>query len=73
VAYVVHRGPAGVATAERVLADLLDAYGRRPDELSWYLASMFLRRAPRPFRYLEGDWPTGVETMVTAAEDALGW
>jgi ATP-binding cassette subfamily B protein len=73
VAYVVRGEPAHLVTAANVLEALLDGYGERPSAMSWYLATMFLRRAPRPFRYFEPEWPEGVEAMVDAAEDALSW
>jgi hypothetical protein len=53
---------------------------RRPDRspqavrflfYSWYLATMILRRAARPFRYFEPDWRPRVGQMVAAAEGAL--
>jgi hypothetical protein len=70
VAYAVRADPAPPA-AEGVLDDLIRGYGRRPPALGWYLATMMLRRAPRPFRYFEPGWPAGVEAMVGAAEEAL--
>ena len=73
IAYVVRGAPAHLVTAEGVLEALLDGYGSRPRAMSWYLATMLLRRAPRPFRYFEPEWPDGVEAMVDAAEDALSW
>jgi ATP-binding cassette subfamily B protein len=70
-AYLVygHRGDLDAALA--TLEDLVGGYGDRPPHLSWYLATMILRRAPRPFRYFELDWRPRVEQMVAAAEDAL--
>ena len=56
----------------RCLDDLIDGYGERPQHLSWYLATMILRRAARPFRYFEPDWRPRVEEMVASAEEALG-
>jgi Ser/Thr protein kinase RdoA (MazF antagonist) len=50
---------------------LLEGYGARPKGLPWYLATMLLRRAPRPFRYMEPAWPQGVKAMVARAEEAL--
>jgi ATP-binding cassette, subfamily B, bacterial len=50
---------------------LLEGYGARPEGLPWYLATMLLRRAPRPFRYMEPGWPQGVKAMVARAEAAL--
>ena len=66
--YLIRGGVADVEPALGTLASLLEGYGRRPPELSWYLATMVLRRAPRPFRYQDADWPAGVEAMVAAAE-----
>jgi aminoglycoside phosphotransferase (APT) family kinase protein len=73
MAYVVRAEPGVSPEADRVLAALLDGYCRRPRDMSWYLATMILRRAPRPFRYFEPDWPSRVETMVHIAEEARGW
>jgi ABC-type multidrug transport system fused ATPase/permease subunit len=73
VAYLVYGEASDLAGAERVLDELVAAYGERPTGMSWYLATMILRRAPRPFRYQEPDWVTRVERMVDAAEEALWW
>jgi aminoglycoside phosphotransferase (APT) family kinase protein len=73
VAYLVYGRPSDLEAAETVLEDLVTAYGERPPEMSWYLATMILRRAPRPFRYQEPDWRARVEGMVDAAEEALWW
>lgn len=73
VAYVLGPEPRDLLPAERALDLLLDGYGGRPDALEWYLATMFLRRAPRSFRYFEPEWPERVEAMVGAAEAALSW
>jgi ATP-binding cassette, subfamily B, bacterial len=67
-AYLVRGGPADLDEALEVLDTLLEGYGERPQELSWYLATMLLRRAPRPFRYQDEHWPDRVERMVAAAE-----
>jgi ATP-binding cassette, subfamily B, bacterial len=67
-AYLVSGGVADVEAAFGTLASLLEGYGQRPPELPWYLATMVLRRAPRPFRYQDEDWPERVERMVAAAE-----
>jgi hypothetical protein len=72
-AYVLGGDGADLTAVERVLDNLLSGYGRRPDAMSWYLASMILRRAPRPFRYFEPEWPERVAGMVEAAEQTLGW
>jgi hypothetical protein len=68
VAYAASREDADPAA---VLDGLLAGYGRRPDALRWYLAANLLRRAERPFRALEEDWPARVEALVAAAARAL--
>jgi ATP-binding cassette subfamily B protein len=73
IAYVVCGEPAQLVTGETVLYALLDQYGPWPHAMNWYLATMLLRRAPRPFRYFEREWRERVETMVDAAEAALSW
>jgi ATP-binding cassette subfamily B protein len=71
-AYLV-RGEAGdLERAESVLESLLEGYGARPPAMDWYLATMILRRAPRPFRYLDEHWPDRMQEMVRAAESACG-
>jgi hypothetical protein len=50
---------------------LLDAYGRRPPYVPWYLANHLLRRARRPFVRFTPGWPAEVEERVAAAEAAL--
>jgi ATP-binding cassette subfamily B protein len=70
LAYLVRGDPADLDAALAVLEILLDGYGDRPEELSWYLATMILRRSPRPFRYQDERWPERVGEMVTAAERA---
>lgn len=73
LAYLVYGGPSDLAAAEGVLGELVAGYGARPSGMNWYLATMILRRAPRPFRYQVPDWPVRVEAMVDAAEEALWW
>ena len=68
-AYLVRGRRADLEVALEALDRLVSAYKRPLPGLRWYLASMILRRSARPFRYLEGDWPTLVEGMVQAAED----
>jgi aminoglycoside phosphotransferase (APT) family kinase protein len=70
-AYLVRGQPDDLAAAARTMEALLEGYGRRPEAVSWYLATMILRRAPRPFRYVEPDWPDRVHTLLGAAEEAL--
>jgi ATP-binding cassette subfamily B protein len=70
-AYAVYGGADDLANALVVLDELIDGYGERPPHLSWYLATMILRRAPRPFRYFVSDWRPRVEGMVASAEAAL--
>jgi aminoglycoside phosphotransferase (APT) family kinase protein len=60
------------ADPDAVVEGLLAGYGDgEPDGLRWYLSASLLRRAERPFRSLEEDWPAHVEELVTAAERAL--
>ena len=54
-----------------MLDGLLDGYGAPPEALDWYLSACLLRRAERPFRALEEDWPARMEELVDAAEAAL--
>jgi hypothetical protein len=70
-AYFVLGGDGDLDAARAALDDLVFGYGERPPHLSWYLATMVLRRAARPFRYFELDWRPRVERMVAAAEEAL--
>jgi ATP-binding cassette, subfamily B, bacterial len=70
LAYLVRGDRADLDAALPVLELLLEGYGERPEELSWYLATMILRRSPRPFRYQDEHWPERVEQMVAAAERA---
>jgi ABC-type multidrug transport system fused ATPase/permease subunit len=58
--------PAGVLDA------LVDGYGARPEALRWHLSALMLRRAERPFRTLQEDWPARAEELVAAADAALG-
>jgi hypothetical protein len=57
--------------ADSALAGMVGAYGERPAALAWYLSTMILRRAGRPFRYFEPAWPSHVAGMVAASEEAL--
>jgi ATP-binding cassette subfamily B protein/subfamily B ATP-binding cassette protein MsbA len=70
-AYLVLGGPGDLDEATEVLDELLEGYGDHPAGLQWYLATCILRRAPRPFRYLDEHWPERVEGMVAASEAAL--
>jgi ATP-binding cassette, subfamily B, bacterial len=72
LAYLIRGDAADLGSAFAVLDLLLEEYGERPEELSWYLATMILRRSPRPFRYQDERWPERVAAMVAAAERALG-
>jgi thiamine kinase-like enzyme len=67
-AYLVRGDDDDLERAEATVEDLVDGYGDRPEALDWYLATMVLRRAPRPFRYLDEHWPHRVQGMVRAAE-----
>lgn len=69
-AYLVLGGPGDLERARVVLEDLLEGYGERPPGLDWYLATSILRRAPRPFRYLDDHWPELLEGMLAASEEA---
>ncbi len=68
VAYAATREDADPAA---VLDGLLAGYGDRPEALQWYLAANLLRRAERPFRALEEDWPARVEALVAGAARVL--
>lgn len=57
--------------AAETLDALVDAYGRRPAGVGWYLAIHLLGRARRPFTRLMPDWPERIDERVTAAEMAL--
>jgi aminoglycoside phosphotransferase (APT) family kinase protein len=70
--YAAHAASHEGADPAAVLDGLLSAYGSRPEGLAWYLSASLLRRAERPFRTLEEDWPGRVEELVDAAERALG-
>jgi hypothetical protein len=70
-AYLVYGRPGDLQAALATLDDLVSGYGVRPPHLSWYIATMILRRAPRPFRYFEPDWRPRVDQMVAAAEGAF--
>jgi ATP-binding cassette, subfamily B, bacterial len=69
-AYFVRGGRGDLDAALAALDDLSVGYGSRPPHLFWYLATMILRRAARPFRYFEPDWRPRVGQMVAAAEGA---
>jgi hypothetical protein len=71
LSYLVRGDRSDLETALTVLELLLDGYGTWPPELSWYLATMILRRSPRPFRYQDDCWPERIEEMVAAAERAF--
>jgi ATP-binding cassette, subfamily B, bacterial len=56
-----------------VLDGLLTGYdAERPYGLDWYLSASLLRRAERPFRSLEEDWPERIDALVESAERPLG-
>jgi alpha-maltose-1-phosphate synthase len=65
---MVRGDPGDLEAALGVLDMVVEGYAGRPDELSWYLATTILRRAPRPFRRQEEQWPQRIEEMVAAAE-----
>jgi alpha-maltose-1-phosphate synthase len=70
-AELVGGDPADLDPALAVLDRVVEGYARRPEELSWYLATTILRRSPRPFRRQEDEWPQRIEEMVAAAERVL--
>jgi hypothetical protein len=63
--------PDDLESAATTLDVLVDAYGRRPPGVTWYLATYLLRRTRRPFTRLQEDWPDAIEERVRAAELAL--
>jgi aminoglycoside phosphotransferase (APT) family kinase protein len=69
--YAAHAAAHEGADPRAVLDGLLAGYGHNPGGLDWYLAAALLRRAERPFRVLEEDWPARVEELVDAADRAL--
>jgi aminoglycoside phosphotransferase (APT) family kinase protein len=71
VAHLVDGRTDDLDSAALALGGLVQGYGERPRGVSWYLATSILRRSPFPFRFMEPRWPTRVENMVAAAEEAL--
>jgi hypothetical protein len=71
LAYLVRGDQSDLDAALAVLELVLEGYGERPEGLPWYLATMILRRSPRPFRYQDERWPERLEEMVAAAERAF--
>jgi len=71
VAHLVNGDADDLDSAALALGGLVQGYGRRPRGVSWYLATSILRRSPFPFRFMQPQWPTRIENMVTAAEEAL--
>jgi ABC-type multidrug transport system fused ATPase/permease subunit len=63
--------PGDLESAHELLDALVEGYGRRPDGLSWYLASAILCQAQFPFRHVQADWPELVEALVGDAERAV--
>jgi Phosphotransferase enzyme family len=63
--------PDDLPNAAAALDVLVDAYGRRPPGVTWYLATYLLRRTRRPFTRLKEGWPDAVEERLRAAELAL--
>jgi hypothetical protein len=63
--------PDDLESAATALDALVDAYGRRPPGVAWYLATYLLRRTRRPFTRLQDDWSDAVEERLRAAELAL--
>ncbi len=70
-AHLVNGGSEDLRAAAQALAGLAEGYGARPRGVSWYVATSILRRSPFPFRFMEPHWPTRIENMVFAAEEAL--
>jgi aminoglycoside phosphotransferase (APT) family kinase protein len=70
--YAAHAASHDGDDPEEVLDRLIAGYGARPQGLRWFLSASLLRRAERPFRALEEDWPAHVEELVEKAERALG-
>jgi ATP-binding cassette, subfamily B, bacterial len=60
-----------LATGLEALESLVDGYGRRPQDMSWYLATAILRRSTHPFRYFDEHWSERVEGFGRAAEAVL--
>jgi hypothetical protein len=69
-AHTVRGNLSDLGTAERVVDDLVVGYGAAPPGLAWYLATSILRRAAKPFRHLERQWPERVAAILEAAEAA---
>jgi ATP-binding cassette, subfamily B, bacterial len=65
------RDGAGADTARAVLDGLLEGYRARPAGLRWHLSAALLRKAERPFRNFEPDWPERVGEIVESADAAL--
>ena len=65
------RDAGGAGAAHAVLDGLLEGYRSRPAGLRWHVAAALLRKAERPFRNLEPDWPERVDELVQAADAAL--
>jgi ABC-type multidrug transport system fused ATPase/permease subunit len=57
--------------AQELLDALVEGYGQRPDDLSWYLATAILCVAQFPFRHVHADWPELIEALVGDAERAV--
>jgi thiamine kinase-like enzyme len=70
VASLVDR-PDDLQRAADTLDVLVDAYGRRPAGVRWYLAAHLLGRARRPFTRLKPGWPDEIGERVAAAGAAL--
>ena len=67
-AHLIRGDLADLDHALSVQEKLLEGYGERPMELSWYLASTVLSRVAHPFRYQDEYWPARIERMLAAAE-----
>ena len=71
VAHLVNGDLDDLDAAARALGGLVEGYGSRPRGASWYVATSILRRSPFPFRFMQPQWPSSIERMVAAAEEAL--
>ena len=63
--------PSDLPDAVATLDMLVDAYGKRPPGVLWYVSTYLLRRTRYPFTRLAEDWPDQVESRLSAAELAL--
>jgi phosphotransferase family enzyme len=62
---------ANLTDVEATYDTLSATYGRRPPGVAWYLTTLLVRRARRPFMHFVDGWPEQVEARLAAAEAAL--